>query len=69
MSGCLGCRGIKGIIQEMRGGKGTSFDKKLHVCGVTGMLNHIQVFIDAVTIKEAKRKARSFPQNCWMNEL
>lgn len=54
MAGCMSCRGVKGVIQDMRGGKGTKYDKRLHVCGGNGLLNHVQVFFDAQTVKKQR---------------
>ena len=64
MSGCMGCRGIKGIIQEMRNNKGTKHDKRLYVCNISGILNHIQIFIDDRTIRETM-KTKLYPDSCW----
>lgn len=65
MAGCMSCRGVKSIIDNMRYGKKTSHDKQLRVCGVCGVLNHVHVFIDDKTIRETIEKVTEYPDQCW----
>jgi hypothetical protein len=64
MAGCMSCRGIKDIIENMRNGKKTSSDMLLQVCGFNGVLNHVQVFIDDQTLIESSGQTK-YPDNCW----
>ena len=67
LAGCLGCRGVKSILEELKRGKGTEHDSELLGCGITGALNPIQVYIGMNTLTEAfPNDLKRCPAECWM---
>jgi hypothetical protein len=64
-AGCMSCRGVRSIIENLKRGRRTAHDDKLMACGICGVLNQIHVFIDEQTIIETTKKASGYPEHCW----
>jgi len=68
-AGCMSCRGVKSILENIKRGRKSDQDNRLMACAICGALNQLQVHMKPETIQATTKKITDYPDTCWKREI